>query len=184
MVHDPSYVPPPGAVHELAERAVEFVRNSLGLVLDYTPETLPLLDHYLSAVPREQEETVTLIAATAGAYFGEVVRRVLDGEWEQTNDSPTTWNLAIPGGLRIVPTDLADAAIRQTEEAAAYEVPPGDRAAIEEVLTARGTVAEDEYYSLAGRLEVMQLIADVLGARRLTGVSSLAEEPEDDLSSS
>jgi len=43
--------PPPGAVHELAERAVDFVRRSLGLVLDYTPETLPLLDHYLRMAP-------------------------------------------------------------------------------------------------------------------------------------
>jgi hypothetical protein len=162
-------LPPPGAIHELAERAVEFVRRALGLVLDYTPETLPLLDHYLRGVPREQPETVALVAGAAGAYFGEVARRALDGDWEQTEDEPTEWTLVLSGGLRVVPGVLATEAILVEDTGPpSYDVPPADRAAVEAALDARGAVAEDEYYALSGRLEVMRLIADALAAQRAT----------------
>jgi hypothetical protein len=165
-----SALPPPGAVHELAERAVEFVRRAVAIVLDYTEETLPLLDHYLGGVPKDQPETVRLIAAAAGAYFGEVARRRLGGEWEQTDDDVTEWELVLSGGLRIAPTALAtEAILHEDTGVAAYDVPAEDRAAVEDALDARGAVPEDEYYALSGRLEVMELIADVLAARRAPG---------------
>src|SRR5687768_14075470 len=103
--------PPPGAVHDLAERAVDYVRRSLGLVLDYSPETLPLLDHYLAAVPDDKIEAVALCAATAGAYFGEVARRTLGGEWADIEGDPTSWELVVAGGLRLMPGAFAREAI-------------------------------------------------------------------------
>src|SRR5262249_26914257 len=163
--------PPPGAIHDLAERAVEFVRRAVGIVLDYTPETLPLLDHYLGGVPPDQPATVRLIAAAAGAYFGEVARRALGGDWDQTDADATEWELVLAGGLRIAPTALATEAILEEDTGeASYDVPAPARAAVEDALDARGPVAADEYYSLSGRLEVMRLIADVL-ACSLGGVS-------------
>lgn len=169
--------PPPGAVHELAERAVDFVRRSVGLVLDYTPETLPLLDHYLTAVPDDKLETVTLVAATAGAYFGEVARRLLGGEWEATEGDPIAWELIVGGGLRLTPGAFAREAILSEDTGdAIYDVPDADREAVEDALEQRGQVAEDEYYSLCGRLETMQLIADVLVARRAAGPTESATD--------
>src|SRR5262245_8258710 len=97
-------LPPPGAIHELAERAVDFVRHAIfpegasrkgGLVLDYRPETLPILDHYLAGVPRDQPETVKLVAAASGAYFGEVCRRALGGGWRAREAPPETWTLEL-----------------------------------------------------------------------------------------
>jgi hypothetical protein len=172
------FVPAPGAIHELAERTVDFVRHAIrgkrgGIVLDYRPDTLPVLDHYLRGVPKEQPATVALITAAAGAYFGEVARRTLGGEWEQTASPPETWTLVLTGGLRIVPGALAESAIRQEEDEACFEVPEEDRAVVEDALEGR-EVPEDEYYSLAGRLEVLQLIADVLVTLRERG------QPEDD----
>jgi hypothetical protein len=156
---------------------VEFVRKAVhgkrgGIVLDYKPETLPVLDHYLAAVPRDQPATVTLIAAAAGAYFGEVARRSLGGAWEQTNDPPEAWTLVLPGELRVVPGALAAAAILHEEEEA-YEVPVADRAVVEEALDNR-EVAADEYFSLSGRLEVLQHIADLLAGLRES------RQPKDD----
>jgi hypothetical protein len=151
-------------VFDLAERAVEYVRKATGIVLDYTPETLPVLDHYLREVPADQEETVTLVAATAGAYFGEVARRLVDGEWRD----PQT--LVLGAGLQIRPSSLARAAIVQAdadEEADDYDVPAAARAAVEDAL-ANIDVPVDEYYSLSGRLETIQLICDVV-ARVLSG---------------
>src|SRR5262249_12854897 len=151
-------LPPPGAIHDLAERAVEFVRRALGIVLDYTPETLPLLDHYLRAVPRAQGETVALIAAAAGAYFGEVARRALDGEWEQTEEDATEWTLVLAGGLRVVPGVLATEAILVEDTGPpSYDVPAPDRPAVESALDARGAVTEGGYYALSGRLGGMRL---------------------------
>jgi hypothetical protein len=170
MTDDQSTVtPPPGAVHDLAERAVEYVRRAVGIVLDYTPETLPVLDHYLGTVPTERPETVALIGAAAGAYFGEVARKLLGGEWDQSDADPDDWDLVLAGGLRIAPAALAGEAILQEDTGTAgYDVPDEDRAAVEDALTAKGAVPEDEYYSLSGRLETLQLIADVLAAGRLT----------------
>lgn len=161
--------PPPGAVHELAERTVDFVRRAVGIALDYTPETLPILDHYLRQVPDENLETVALISATAGAYFGEVARRTLGGEWGDTDGAPTEWELTVAGALRLTPGAFAREAILTTDTGEAeYDVPEPDREAVEDALEAKGVVAEDEYYSLCGRLETMQLIADVLAAGRLS----------------
>jgi hypothetical protein len=159
--------PPPGAVHDLAERTVEFVRRAIGIALDYTPETLPVLDHYLQGVPDDNVETVALVAATAGAYFGEVARRVLGGEWSATEGPPTEWELVVAGSLRLAPGAFArEAILTEDTGEAVYDVPDGDREAVEDALEAKGPVAEDEYYSLCGRLETMQLIADVLAAGR------------------
>jgi hypothetical protein len=163
-------LPPPGAVHELAERTVEHVRRALGIVLDYSPETLPLLDHYLGGVPEEQLETVALVAATAGAYFGEVLRRALGGEWDKTEGpDPTAWELLLESGVRLAPGAFAREAILTAETGeATYDVPEPHRGAVEDALGQKGEVPEEEYYSLSGRLETIQLIEDALAASRLT----------------
>ncbi len=165
--------PAPGAIFELAERAVDFVRHAVrgkrgAMVLDYRPETLPVLDHYLRSVPKDQEATVALVSAAAGAYFGEVARRLLGGDWEETGDPAETWALVLTGGLRIAPRALAEAAIRGEEDEAAFEVPEEDREAVEEALEGK-EVTEEEYFSLAGRVEVLQFLADVLAGRRTEG---------------
>ncbi len=162
--------PPPGAVHDLAERAVDFVRRAVGIALDYSPDTLPVLDHYLAGVPDDKHETVALVAATAGAYFGEVARRALGGEWSDVEGEPTSWELVVAGGLRLQPGAFArEAILTEDTGEATYDVPDDDRPAVEDALEQRGQVPEDEYYSLCGRLETMQLIADVLVARRVRG---------------
>jgi hypothetical protein len=69
--------------------------------------------------------------------------------------------------MRVVPGVLAEEAIRAAEVGApSHGVPDADRAAVEAALDARRAVPEDEYDSLSGRFEVMQLIADMLAARR------------------
>jgi hypothetical protein len=161
-------LPPPGAVHDLAERVVDFVRRAVGIVLDYSPETLPVLDHYLAGVPDDHDEAVALVAAAAGAYFGEVTRRVLGGDWGDTDGAPSDWELTVAGSLKIAPVAFAREAILTVDTGdAVYDVPEPDRAAVEDALDQKGAVAEAEFYSLCGRLETMQLIADVLAVGKL-----------------
>lgn len=160
---------PPGAVFELAERAVEFVRKAVGLTLDYTPETLPVLDHYLTQVPQDQPEIAALVASAAGAYFGEVARRACAGSWEDVaNPEPGAWRLVLSGGVAIVPVGVAIEAIARddTDGGGGFDVPDDLRPMIEDALVARGEVPEDEYYSLSGKLELLTYVVDLVVAAR------------------
>ena len=75
--------PVPARVREYADQAVAYVERALGVALEYDSDTLPLLDHYLRIVPRaSRRRRSTARDRTAGAYFGEVVRRRLGGRWE------------------------------------------------------------------------------------------------------
>src|SRR5688572_31349552 len=60
----------PARVREYADQTVNYVRNALGVTLEYDSNTLPLLDHYLRNVPDTQPATLQLVVATSGAYFG------------------------------------------------------------------------------------------------------------------
>jgi hypothetical protein len=163
--------PPPGAVFELAEQAVAWVRKATSIVLDYTADTLPLLDHWLSQVPRDQPETIRLTAAAAGAYFGEVARATLGGSWRiKDEQDPSSWHLVLAGGIDVVPMGVAAEAILQgplDDVDATFDVPAAQRGAVEEALADR-EVPEDEYYSLSGRLETYAFIADVIAANERT----------------
>jgi hypothetical protein len=159
--------PPPGVVHEHAERAVEAVRRAVGVLLDYRPETLPLLDHYLAGVPRDQPATLLLVAAMSGAYFGEVLRRAFGGEWDAEDADPARWTVELSGGIRLTPAAFAAAAILAEDgEDATFDVPADHRAAVEAALEAQGAVPAAEYYSLAGRHEALLAIATVVAAVR------------------
>jgi hypothetical protein len=167
--------PPPGEVHELAERAVEYVKRALGMLLDYAPETLPLLDHYLDQVPRDQPDTVALVAAAAGAYFGEVARRTLGGDWEGAGlgrgDPPSAWKVRLSGGVSFSPVGFAAETILEAPVEGydgGFDVPPADRQALEEALADK-EVPEDEYYSLSGRLEALEYVVEVCVARQAEG---------------
>jgi len=170
--------PPPGAVFELCEQLVDFVCRALGIALDYTAETLPVLDHYLKSVPEDEPAAVALVATTAGAYFGEVARRTLGGAWETGDAPPESWQVRLTGDVTFAPVGFAAGAIHEApgpraqrgvgcdvdEDAGRFDVPPDRRAAVEEALDARGAVPEDEYYSLSGRLETLMLVVDVVMA--------------------
>ena len=148
---------------------MEFVRKAVGLTLDYTPETLPALDHYLGQVPKDQAEIATLIAAAAGAYFGEVARRACAGAWEDvTSPDPEPWLLRLAGGVAIHPIGIAIEAIAQddTDGGGGFDVPDDLREMIEDALVARGEVPEDEYYSLCGKLELLMYVVDLVVAAR------------------
>jgi hypothetical protein len=149
---------------------VEYVRRAMGLVLDYTPETVPLLDHHLAQVPRDQPETIDLLAAATGAYFGEVARRALGGAWEGVAQgmSPREWRLRLSGDVLFSPVAVAVEAICRGEVEGydgSFDVPPALRDEVEEALADR-QVPEDEYYSLSGRLETFEYVVDTVMARR------------------
>jgi hypothetical protein len=88
----------PPEVRDLADACVRFVERAIGVKLDYEPETLSILDHYLRearVASPEQPAARVLVAHAAGAYFGEVVRRRHASWWRITGDDPTAWRIEL-----------------------------------------------------------------------------------------
>jgi hypothetical protein len=153
----------PANIGEYADQAVEYVRRSLGVTLEFNSETLPVLDHYLREASDGQPSAVALVAATSGAYFGEVIRRRLGGYWHVDDDDPTEWRFELPGGLCFRPVCFALAAIFFSDE---YDdnltAPPKMLEAAEAALERMGHVSPDTYYSLCGRLDTLEHLQSVL----------------------
>lgn len=159
---------PPEQIVELGEATRDYVVRALGVELDYTPETLPLLDHYLRearANVRERPELAELVTRSAGAYFGEVVRRTMPCFWRLPSDDAGDWQLCCEDVyLAFNPVAFAwDALFESTDHAGPSSELVLDREdgeALERRLAALPPVSEDEYWLLATRFEVLEMAAD------------------------
>ena len=156
---------PPAPVAEFAGQTVTYVQSSLGVELEYDSDTLPVLDHYLRQVPASRPEMRDLVASTAGAYFGEVIRRRLGGRWDLGAGDPAGWRIVLPTGLSFSPAGLVAAAIDQDDPGdldASFDAPPRLRPHLEEVLARMGEVTEEEFYSLCGRYDTLEHLQESL----------------------
>src|SRR5262245_31928548 len=176
----------PARVREYADQAVEFVRRALGVTLEYDSDTLPLLDHYLrtlSEISSDQPATVQLVVTTAGAYFGEVVRRRLGGRWEMGGDD-VEWRVVLPTGLNFAPAGFVAAAIAMADLDdldSEFDAPPRMRPYVQRALERMGEVSVEDYYSLCGRLDTLEHVHEVLvavAAQMLGNVDDDAPEAE------
>jgi hypothetical protein len=90
------------------------VKQSVGFTLDFEPETLPVLDHYVELARKavhERKETAPLVAQAIGAYLGEVTRRKYGGFW-RTEDDPRSFRVEFePVYLVLRPIELASRAL-------------------------------------------------------------------------
>jgi hypothetical protein len=155
---------PPKHVADFARQAVEYVQRAVGIEVEYDSETLPVVDHYLREVPRDQPEASTVAAIAAGAYFGEVVRRHIGGRWEAEGE-PEGWRVVLPIGVSFCPAAVVLAAILREESAdAEFYVPAVLTPYAEDTLARMGEVSEDVYYSLCGRLDTLEHLHEVLVA--------------------
>jgi hypothetical protein len=183
----------PAEVVEYADQAVQYVRRALGMTLEYDSDTLPLLDHYLRSVPGENAAAAHLVAATAGAYFGEVIKRRVGGVWDLPSRDPGSWRLVLPTGLWFSPAAMALAVILAADEGdgnhgdevtdpeadsisgsdwdASLNAPAPLRALVAQVLDNMADLSHDEYYSLCGRLDTIEHVQSVL-----TGVASVRRD--------
>ncbi len=162
--------PAPPRVHEYAEQVVTYVQRALGVKLEYDSDTLPILDHYLRTVQETaataQPATLQLVIVTAGAYFGEVVRRRLGGRWE-LGPEDIAWRMVLPTGLNFAPAGFAAAAIAQADlddVDSELDAPPRMKPHVQQALARMGEVSVDDYYSLCGRLDTLEHIHEVLVA--------------------
>lgn len=163
----------PEQITELAATCVSYVHKSLGLMLDYTQDTLPILDHYVRSAEGASGEVMELLAAPAGAYFGEVVRRHLDGvRWHAPNNDSMATRLEFESCfLWFNPIGAAREVISRVPAPdwnAHLQLLDADRALVESALEQAGSVNETDYFTFSVRYEVVEMVASVLVARSVT----------------
>lgn len=161
----------PEAVAELAGACVRFVERALGIRLDYTPETLPVLDHWLrGGEARGRQEVLALVAPAAGAYFGEVVRRSLgDGRWHAPADDHASWRLEMTRSFLCF--NPLGAALECALDGPApgwrahLVTLPADERELAALLDRTAHVREEDFYRLAVRWEVLEQAVGFLRTR-------------------
>jgi hypothetical protein len=135
-----------------------------------------VLDHYVRSgvaaagdTAGAQEELVALLGPVAGAYFGEVVRRALQGaRWHSASDDYRDYRIEFePFFLCFNPIGIAMEVAAQEDVGgwnAHYQLLQETRAQVERSLEGAGDVGANDYYTFSVRFETLQQIADVLSA--------------------
>ncbi|MCH9681318.1 MAG: hypothetical protein K0V04_07790 [Deltaproteobacteria bacterium] len=168
----------------------EQVRRSLEFELDGSTTSLAVVDHYLSmARDEDREPIVSLIAAGAGAYFGELIRREIGATWVGDGREPRRLRLLVqPQFVHFSPIDQAYEAIAGAPLSAddpriapgpafdgAFGLEPprpnqpeeeGDAQWLVDRLAELPPVAEDQFHSLTCRFETLQLMLELLATRQ------------------
>ena len=154
--------------------------------LDFSPETLPVLDRYLIIAREalaERTELEPLLVRAAGAYFGEVVRRVIEGFWRNASADTHHWHLcARHAFLSFNPAGMMAEALAPDSAGPPSElwIATEDRELVAQRLEALPRVSEEEYVLPSTRLEVIEFAHEALRARmRAEGIDDVLFEPDD-----
>jgi hypothetical protein len=163
-------------VRDLAESCVAYVERSTGIRLDYDANTLPVLDHWIKdarTTAGVRPDALRLVAHTAGAYFGELVRRKYPAWWRLANESPSEWRIEFePVYLAFQPVQIVlDSLFRESLDGnhERYELEDTAEADVRARLSVLSPVSDDEFFSLTTRLDVLEITVEALRARRLSG---------------
>jgi hypothetical protein len=178
----------PAEILELSESCRQFTLSAVGVELDYEVETLPVLDEYLRvalAGISDRPEARPVVTQAVAAYFGEVVRRRIDGFWRHREDPNDPWELCARRALlSMSPLGIVLEILEHTTEhdgpSGELRLSPEDRTVADERLGRMPPVSEDEYYLLSTREEVIETVYEALrDALRADGRESLVFEASD-----
>lgn len=165
--------PPPPQVAELAAACVRFVASRYGVMLDFSPDTLSLVDQYVADARTEiaaKPQALEVVQAAAGAYLGEVMRRAFGGMWFSDGDHDG-WRLDMERVyLTFNPIGMAREAI-MLEAAEGWhahlEMDDAEKPEVERRLSALPEVADTEFYAPTSRFEVVEIAIDALRAQMI-----------------
>jgi hypothetical protein len=156
----------------MAASCIEYAQRALGVELDYTSDTLPILDHYLQQAARtagKRPEALSLITQVAAAYFGELLQRRFDCWWKIEGD-PTQWVIRFRQVyLELCPHDLVVAALGlplpEDAPEAGFHIDPDDIEFIGAYLAALPPVTEEDFRLLSTRYDTLETVVDQLKGR-------------------
>lgn len=179
-------------VEQLSAAFREQLRRALDIELsdELGSTALAYVDHYLALLRDEtREPIVSLVAANAGAWFGELIRREIGGIWIGDGVDPRGLRLLLePAFVYFAPVDMAYEAILsgspgpsdprvlegveldpsfhlRKRPLASFEHEPSDQDWVMDRLAESPPVPEDQFFSLTGRFETLQLILELLATR-------------------
>lgn len=167
--HDvPSAVPE--AVLELSASCVRFVQAKFGIELDFSHETLPLLDHYAQGARAELEqrpEATTLLVQAMGAYFGQVLALEFGGLWKNGTSEAHQWRVCLQSAfLSVNPIGVAYDILYGGQNHAGPSSELGlareDKELVEGRLAALPPVREEEYFTFSARFDVFHIAYEAL----------------------
>ncbi len=171
----------PEHIRQLCVACVQYVQRATGVVLDFTPDTLPVLDHYLTTVRDAKPELKDLVARAAGAYLGTVVRQEYPVRWHAPEDDPTAWRVEFERCfLHFDPVAFAREAIEGhdvVDGGAGFGVSADDLEVLRAALEVLGEMPADDYYRLSTRMEALGPIVDRLTAAALQRDEAALEFP-------
>lgn len=176
----------PPAVADLVAACVRFVASRYGVPLDFTSDTLPLLDQYARDARGElsvRPESLDLVSGTIGAYLGEVLRREHGGVWRAEGD-PSTWRVLFSRVfLAFNPIGMAREALTGEEAegfGAHLQLDDAERETVEARLRAMPEVDEADFYLPTTRHEVVAIAATALRAKmESSGLGDVRFGPDD-----
>jgi hypothetical protein len=182
--HGGSY--PPEAVADLAAACERFVLTKYGVRLDKTKDTLSILDHYVREARTEiveKPESLPLLQATIGAYFGEVVRGEFESSWFADGDHDG-WRLDLVNVyLTFNPLGMArEALLLEDAEGwhAHLEMDEAEREEVERRLSRLPEVSDEDFYLPTTRFEVIEIAIDAIRAQMLErGLGDVTFGPKD-----
>ncbi len=163
--------PAPAHIEEYAQNCVRFVLQALGVTLDFSAETLPVLDHYLKGAKKDitgRPEALPLLAAAAGAYIGEVIRRRHPAMWLAPVEDFESWRLDLSGtSVTVYPVAMARDAIAgevDTSSGASIDLDEEDRQLVSARLEDLPYVSEEDFLAPSTRVEVVDITVDCIRA--------------------
>ena len=176
----------PAHIQELADGCVRFVATRYGATLDFTSDTLSLLDQWARdarSEAAERPDVARIVETAGGAYLGEVIRRAFGGYWRICDDE-ADWRLLLSAAYcSFNPVAMVREAIWLKPADGWHghvEVDPADREAIEARLAALPEVADDEFYAPSTRFDVVELVVHALcAAQSSSGHGDVHFEPDD-----
>ena len=155
-------------IEDLAESCVRYIERATGLSPDFTPDTLPYVDHWLRGIGSiPSAEVHNLIVPAAGAYFGEVIRKHYKrAHWHLEGENFEGARLEFEHVfLHFNPFGMAIEAVHQNDAAgwnAHLQVQDRDETTISESLERTGDIRDDDYYRLAIRYEAIDQVVAIL----------------------
>jgi hypothetical protein len=185
--------PPPAAVLDLAEACIRFVERAVGVKLDFTVETLPLLDHYVAgardvlsgrATAEPGAEPLDLVAQAAGAYLGEVMRRRYPSWWRVGSEGVDhrlefhrLYLVVQP--IALIHEALALDAEKGVHELGGLDMDEEDKEAAMARLGELPEVPFEEFVAPSTRVEVLDIVIDAVRVLHTQAGRPLALEPSD-----
>lgn len=179
-------------VESLASSFREQVRRALGVELDGSETSLAFVDHHLRQASDESREAIlTLLAASAGAYYGELVREHVGATWIGDGEDPRALRLLLrPQFLYFSPIDQAlEAIVGESLEPDDTRLPPGpahdpafhltpihpeeeddethDAVWLHARLAELAPVPADQFHSLTCRFETLTLMLELLATKHV-----------------